>query len=403
MKNIYIINEYLSSTKNGIGTYLNELLYCLQAVEAKVCLLTFNADCEEFNIKYSKKLTEMNFPCFPNGGFWQHPAVINRFLQLYITDFEDNIFCFNYSLSDKLMQMLRHTFPLSKQVYVIHDFSWTGLLLGNTHKLRQIITEKKEIENDKQTSFIINTWERERQMMAISDKVVCLSEGTCQVSKDICLIDKHKVSFIPNGLRDKKGIRFISSDTKEAWRKQFFIEKNKKIVLFVGRTSEEKGFNALLDALRFAAKSFPDIQLVVAGTPSFTYSSQDIASLITYTGHINKQDLTKWYQISDIGIIPSYTEQCSYVGIEMMMNGLPIVASDGFGVRDMFHEKENAIIAPIGKSSKNYSNHLAEAIIRILVSKELSDKLRQGARQAYEQKYHIKYMRQKYKELFTTF
>lgn len=33
MKNVYIVNECLSSAKNGIGTYLNELLYCLQAIK----------------------------------------------------------------------------------------------------------------------------------------------------------------------------------------------------------------------------------------------------------------------------------------------------------------------------------------------------------------------------------
>ena len=71
MKNVYIVNECLSSAKNGIGTYLNELLYCLKAIGAEACLLTFNADCKEFNVTYSNKRTEMNFPCFPDGDFWQ--------------------------------------------------------------------------------------------------------------------------------------------------------------------------------------------------------------------------------------------------------------------------------------------------------------------------------------------
>lgn len=152
MKNVYIVNECLSSAKNGIGTYLTELLYCLQAIGAEVCLLTFNADCKEFNITYSNKRTEMNFPCFPNGGFWEHPAVVNRFLQLHITDSEDNVFFFNYSLSDKLMLALRQTFPLSKQIYVIHDFSWTGVLLGNIRKLKQIMADRKETETTNKES-----------------------------------------------------------------------------------------------------------------------------------------------------------------------------------------------------------------------------------------------------------
>lgn len=402
MKNVYIVNECLSSAKNGIGTYLTELLYCLQAIGAEVCLLTFNADCKEFNITYSNKRTEMNFPCFPNGGFWEHPAVVNRFLQLHITDSEDNVFFFNYSLLDKLMLALRQTFPLSKQIYVIHDFSWTGVLLGNIRKLKQIMADRKETENDKQREFVINTWLREQQMMNIADKVVCLSQGTYQILKEICLIDEQKLALIPNGLRRHRGITLGSNEDKERWREQLLIAKGKKIALFVGRTSKEKGFNALLDAIRIAIKSCPDLQLVVAGNPLPSCFSPEIASVITYTGHIGKQELIRWYQISDVGIISSYSEQCSYVGIEMMMYGLPIVASDGPGVRDMFHEGENAAIARIGQSSRAYGNRLAEAIVRVLASKELSDKLGQGARREYEQKYHIKYMRQKYKELIMT-
>ena len=207
MKNVYIVNECLSSAKNGIGTYLNELLYCLKAIGAEACLLTFNADCKEFNVTYSNKRTEMNFPCFPDGDFGQHPAVVNRFLQLHITDSQDNVFFFNYSLSDKLMLTLRRTFPLSKQIYVIHDFSWTGVLLGNIRRLKQIMAERKEPENDRRREFVVNTWLREQQMMNIADKVVCLSKGTYQILKETCLIDERKLALIPNGLRKHKGIR----------------------------------------------------------------------------------------------------------------------------------------------------------------------------------------------------
>ena len=206
-------------------------------------------------------------------------------------------------------------------------------------------------------------------MMNIADKVVCLSKGTYQILKETCLIDERKLALIPNGLRKHKGIRPGSNEDKERWREQLLIAKDKKIALFVGRTSKEKGFNALLDAIRIAIKSCPDLQLVVAGSPLPSCFSQEIASVITYTGHIGKQELIRWYQLSDIGIIPSYSEQCSYVGIEMMMYGLPVVASDGLGVRDMFHEGENAAIARIGPSSKAYGNRLAEAIVRVLAPK----------------------------------
>ena len=197
MKNVYIVNECLSSAKKRHRHLFERIALLLQAIGAEVCLLTFNADCKEFNITYSNKRTEMNFPCFPDGDFGQHPAVVNRFLQLHITDGQDNVFFFNYSLSDKLMLALRRTFPLSKQIYVIHDFSWTGVLLGNIRRLKQIMAERKEPENDRRREFVVNTWLREQQMMNIADKVVCLSKGTYQILKETCLIDERKLALIP--------------------------------------------------------------------------------------------------------------------------------------------------------------------------------------------------------------
>lgn len=46
------------------------------------------------------------------------------------------------------------------------------------------------------------------------------------------------------------------------------------------------------------------------------------------------------YQIVDLGILPSFFEQCSYVAIEMMMFGLPFVAyTMQGGLKDMFQYK----------------------------------------------------------------
>lgn len=43
MKNIYILNEYKSSAQNGIGTYLQELLICLESLGVTIWLIEFNS------------------------------------------------------------------------------------------------------------------------------------------------------------------------------------------------------------------------------------------------------------------------------------------------------------------------------------------------------------------------
>lgn len=87
---------------------------------------------------------------------------------------------------------------------------------------------------------------------------------------------------------------------------------------------------------------------------------------------MSKEELSLWYSAADIGVIPSYTEQCSYAALEMIRIGLPLVASDGFGLRDMFIDNVNAFVAHIGNilEVSNYAKRLSEAIECALVASD---------------------------------
>ena len=40
-----------------------------------------------------------------------------------------------------------------------------------------------------------------------------------------------------------------------------------------------------------------------------------------------------------MGLFPSRHEQCSYVGIEFLMNGIPVIYVPDYGIRDMFRKE----------------------------------------------------------------
>ena len=94
-KNIYILDDHISSQKNGIGTYLCEMLYCLSSPEYNICLIIFNADTEEFNIVEEKDIKQLLLPVL-KGHFLHHVQVIDKFLRLYINDDSTNIFFLNH-------------------------------------------------------------------------------------------------------------------------------------------------------------------------------------------------------------------------------------------------------------------------------------------------------------------
>lgn len=73
----------------------------------------------------------------------------------------------------------------------------------------------------------------------------------------------------------------------------------------------------------------------------------DIYMNVIWTGLINKEKLYELYTIADMGIMPSFHEQCSYVAIEMMMHGLPIIGSTSTGLYEMIENNITGLHIPV--------------------------------------------------------
>ncbi|MEA4919213.1 glycosyltransferase [Proteiniphilum sp.] len=405
MRNIYIFDEYTSSRKNGIGTYLQQLLCCLDTSDYNICLIVFNANTEEFSIVKEKNISKMLFPPL-KGNFLSQVKVIDKFLRLYIKDNPENIFFLNHSPCRDFIKSLRNIFPLSKIVFTIHDFGWTNPLMGNLKEFRNLVRNKSSY-TDKNTkeNFIINYYEEEKEMYQLADRTICLSQDSYDVLRLIYRLEKDKISLIPNGLK-KSGIVIKERNSEEVGN-SLNIKHNEKILITIGRPTRQKGIFDLIEAMKLVLKIKQNVRLVIIGDANeqsfreLINAASPLASSITFTGLLDRKSIYKWISIADLGIIPSYYEQFGFVGVEMMMLGLPIIASDGLGLKNMFQNNVNARIARIGnrKRKMEYRNNLANAILELLDSPDLCDSLSFHSKKIYEEKYHIRYMKQKYKEL----
>lgn len=68
MKKVYILDESISSKRNGIGTYTRQLVRILKPV-AEVCVVSFNSDSKELAIVYRDGIRRIMFPPFPTGNY----------------------------------------------------------------------------------------------------------------------------------------------------------------------------------------------------------------------------------------------------------------------------------------------------------------------------------------------
>lgn len=407
-KQVYIFDECISSQKNGIGSFLREFHYCMKQLNTDVCILTFNANVEEFAIQRGGdgEMERMLFPPLVVGEFTHNAEIIVKFLRLYIQDSSHNIFFVNHSPCEKLVEVMKRDYPLSKVIFTIHDLGWTSKCMGSVDKYKLIVEKKVGIEGDAET--VLDSYVKEMKTYDLVDRVVCLSQDTYDLLRSVYLLPAQKIFLIPNGLRGSEND--IPHYNREELKTKLYVPVDEKIILYVGRPTKQKGMYALLNAFHSVLNKKSNIRLVVIGSDNsnrienLINVSSSFATHVSFLGLINRRELVKWYLVADVGIIPSYYEQCPYVGIEMMMHGLPVVASDGFGIQNMFQDGVNAVIAPIGlrENSSEFSLNLANAISRLLYSEELRKKMSRNAQEIYHDCYSVEQMLEGYKKLLSS-
>lgn len=405
MANVYIV-DYASSIFSGIGSYMRELIFCLQDIGAKVCLVVLCADNDQFSIVYENGIKKMLLPSI-RGSYFHNYNVINFFLRLYISDSSDNIFLVNRNHSALFLKSIKELFPKSKTVFVVHDMVWTSYFKGSFFQFYELVQSLGANQVRYKYKNLLDSCIEERQIYRTVDKIIVLTKQTEKIVKGIYAVEDQKIFYVPNGLRDSQTIIRNEND-KLLLKQKLFLNTNEKIILYTGRNNMYKGCYQLLNSFEKVLKQYPNCRLVMVGNldePSEVFkSSSNIASKVTYTGHLNIERVHEWYRVADIGVLPSYFEQCSYSGIEMMMFSLSIVSSDGFGLCEMFTDGENAKIAAIGDISKPeiFEKNLAESIIELLMSDDKCKQISKNAREKYLVEYNISHMVNSYSILLNS-
>ncbi|MBD5425458.1 MAG: glycosyltransferase [Bacteroides sp.] len=402
---IFFIDEQNSSRQNGIGTYRDILLSRLKSdPEIEPTLLTLNADCDNIEVAEHEFGIEYRIPKIANGNWRQNGKIIWPMLRLYIEDSPRNIFIFNHSPAAEFIIDLQSLFPSSRTVFVIHNQGWCAPLWGDSKLLIAIEQGKFPAGISESTAKSISKYcEAERAIYKAVDRVVCLSESTHSHLINIYGVDDKKIHLIHNGFY-RNYRRKISKDTA---RKQLGLYPDEELLLFVGRPTTIKGIIPLMKAISILRSNHPKLRLALIGQAKGFLNYWDIGHKIApnliIVGHIDHDTLRQWYSAADVGIMASYSEQCSYAALEMMNMNLSIVSSDGNGLRNMFSHKVNAYIAHIGNvlNVNKYATQLAEKIdMALKASNAEKEAMKSAAIQLLRTKYSPDIMTKQYIELF---
>lgn len=139
----------------------------------------------------------------------------------------------------------------------------------------------------------------------------------------------------------------------------------KRVVLVVSRLVPIKNVALAVDAFGIAAQEQPDLMLVVAGDgPLRAVVEAQAAALgltgrVIFAGRVPHHDLPAWYRTADVFVLPSEFDNSPNVALEAMASGVPVVATDVGGLRELVQAGVNGDLVPLGDAQA-----LASAILR---------------------------------------
>lgn len=400
MKHYYLFNNASRAAQYGIGTYLNQLC---EGLKEKVSVSIIAINSEEEDVKRTEEdgvctihIPEISYKNAPEN-FERYYRNLIYLLKTYIDKDEEAVFVLNYLYMTPLVKLLHVHFPNCKVATVVHYMNWCFALNGNVSKFHQLLENN---HRDEKEQALYKEYLNDRKLLQEVDKVICLSQSTRNLLIADYQLNPEKTTVIYNGLKDK-GIMTITSEERKKLKQSLSFDAEDSIVLFVGRLDSIKGVDLLIKAFRKVLEICPHAHLLLAGDGDYNAYLKEcngIRTRITFTGKVKKEELYQYYQIADVGVMPSFHEQCSYVGIEMMMHGVPLIGTSSTGLGEMIAD-DLKVRLDESQEEQLSVELLADKIVSVLTTPQ--DVWRQASRKRYEECYTQEQMKNQYLTLFT--
>lgn len=173
----------------------------------------------------------------------------------------------------------------------------------------------------------------ERRGMHGAIRVIAVSHLTKNVIVNHYGIDPEKVDVVYNAIETQNGNGNALAD--------YTIERDEKIVLFLGRMTMQKGPEYFLAAARKVLEVIDNVKFVMAGSGDMIRrtielaGSMGIGHKVLFTGFLRGTDVEKVFRMADLYVMPSVSEPFGIAPLEAMSHDVPVIISKQSGVSEV--------------------------------------------------------------------
>jgi len=262
-----------------------------------------------------------------------------------------------------------------------HDYKSNalGLLVRMFHKMHLVTTAHGWVRF---TSRTPTYYKIDRFCMKRYERVLCVSKDLVERCRETG-IREERLSLVDNAIVHTD---YETSAATAAEKARFGFSPDHILLGAVGRLSEEKGFDKLLDAVSLLVSEGHNVGLIIAGEGHLKDTLQDQVDRLELQHRVHlagyMEDPRELYRAIDIYVLSSLREGLPNVVLEAMASQRTVVTTEVNGIPRLVQDGHNGLVVPTDNTDA-----LTEAIRRCLLSSDLRSELAEEGRQTIEERF----------------
>ena len=228
-------------------------------------------------------------------------------------------------------------------------------------------------------------------MLRHSPAITAVSEGLRErmIAEGI---PPERIATTPNGV--DSDLFFVRDKSKS--RRELGLPAGDRVIVYVGRLSEEKGLPTLIEAAGRLRKARREFRLYMVGEGPLLESLQaragelDLGESVRFVGRDHHHRIAVWLGACDVLCLPSLREGCPNVVLEALSSGRPVVASRVGAIPDLVSAETGILVN--ARDAAKLAEALGEALDRRWDEKRIAASMSghswRGAATKYRMAYH---------------
>lgn len=383
---ILLLHDIQAYKQNGVSVSLGILYSELKKTDNEIKILTLSDGTKSYQNGDHYCLSSMPALIYPN--IRMRPPINNKYVE-EIIEWNPDIIHTNCEFSTFLYaaQIHKKCRVTPKWVHTFHtDYKYYIGVFQNVKTIR-----------DKAVPKLLN------KCFSKTDTLIVPTQKMYDyVKNDPLFSNKIKMEIIPTGI-DFSELNTESGSNEEilATKKELGIPADARIILFLGRMSQEKNLSELLTYFKDYSAKHDDVYLLTVGSGPYLDTLRSKVSkerlehrVIVHDG-VPHNIIRKYYDVADVFASASMSETQGLTFYEALYCGVPVIAKDKECL-------EGAIIEGVNGGFFTDSKSFEEILDKVIDLKSTQNGIDNILPECFTSEYFAKSVEELYKKLLET-